>query len=33
MAMKIQVTVIWVLTCSPWRWRQHGPPKQWYPTT
>jgi hypothetical protein len=18
---------------SPWRWRQHGPPKRWYPTT
>jgi len=17
---------------SPWRWRQHGPPKLWYPT-
>jgi len=17
---------------SPWRWRQHGPPKHWYPT-
>jgi len=17
----------------PWRWRQHGPPKHWYPTT
>jgi len=18
---------------SPWRWRQHGPPKRWYPTS
>jgi len=18
---------------SPWRWRQHGPPKRWYPNT
>jgi len=18
---------------TPWRWRQHGPPKRWYPTT
>jgi len=18
---------------SPWRWRQYGPPKRWYPTT
>jgi len=18
---------------SPWRWRQHGPPKRWYPDT
>jgi hypothetical protein len=21
------------LKSSPWRWRQHGPPKRWYPTT
>jgi hypothetical protein len=20
-------------TTSPWRWRQHGPPNQWYPPT
>jgi len=22
-----------VTPCSVWRWRQHGPPKRWYPTT
>jgi hypothetical protein len=22
-----------MLTPSPWRWRQHGPLKRWYPTT
>jgi hypothetical protein len=35
-----QVDVFWVMTprsvvvvSSPWRWRQHGPPKRWYLTT
>jgi hypothetical protein len=31
------VEVFWVVTpfpcCSPWRWRQHGRQKRWYPTT
>jgi hypothetical protein len=37
---KFQVEVFWfVMACSvvvvtsPWRWRQHGPLKHWYPTT
>jgi len=30
MAMKSEVEVFWVV---PWRWRQQGPPKCWYPIT
>jgi len=26
-----QVEIFWIV--SPYRWRQHGPPKRWYPTT
>jgi hypothetical protein len=29
-AVKIQVKVFWP---SPWRWRQNGSPKRWYPIT
>jgi len=38
--MKIQVVGFWALkpcsgdaSVSLWRWRQHGSPKHWYPTT
>jgi len=24
---------IWCQICASWGWSQHGPPKQWYPTT
>jgi len=30
--MGIHVMAFWVMTPG-WRWRQHGPPKCWYPTT
>jgi len=37
-AVKREFVVFWIVApCSvmlqPWRWRQHGPPKRWYPTT
>jgi len=41
--VNIQIKVFWVVTPysvvgyqrlrGPWRWRQHGPLKRWYPTT
>jgi hypothetical protein len=39
-AMMIQIVVFWDVTLcsdaapsSPWSWREHGPPKCWYPTS
>jgi len=38
MAMDIQAVVLWAMKPGSddflyWRWRQHGPPKRWYPAT
>jgi len=33
-SVNTEVVVFWVVTpCRPWRWRHHGPPKRWNPTT
>jgi hypothetical protein len=33
MCSSFLISSLWILFHSSWRWRQQGPPKNWYPTT